>query len=618
MQVTESHQVFGSRNRDYGGAVVLAIGFWAIIIATSTARQAPSIGYEASIYLATPMTVWIAIGLALVSGTIAGLLSRTRMLRTSGLLLATMAILLVVCLPLIRGYRYLGEDDAMTHLGFARDMAAGITNPTELLYPGIHLIAIALSAITGVGIELPMMLLGPIFVGVFVIAVALSVRTMTSNSVAVPLGVLAALCLLPINGIAVHLQAHPSSMAILYVPAILAVVLIALQELRPASLALVALLAPAFVLLHPLHGANAVMMLIVIALLIGITRYGNPVGNARPSNLSRRVVGIAVLGLVGIAFLVWVLFVSIDQLVRFGTTIHHSLITGDPAGTLWHYFAALAAIDANIGELFAKLFLVGALFSGLAVVIMGIHLRDWHRSRQVPPIDSNTAIGYLAIGFLPIVATALVFFVAGVDTFAFRQIGFAMAIVTILGAIGLARLHHAGRQYFPGKAVAIVTTAFVVILLVSSLLVIYPSPYVYQPMGHVPDAQVTGFDTAFEHRDDEIAYAHLRSLPHRYSDAIHGESAFDRSEFYDGELQAPVADGFANQDLSAEYDEPRYLVVTGADREREPHVFEALRFSEADFEYLDEDRRIDRIHSNDEFDLYLVYPADAEELPPEE
>ena len=100
--------------------------------------------------------------------------------------------------------------------------------------------------------------------------------------------------------------------------------------------------------------------------------------------------------------------------------------------------------------------------------------------------------------------------------------------------------------------------------------------------------------------------AYVRSDPARYSDAIHGEVAHARYDFYGGELDRSVPDRFANRDLAAYFDRPHYLTVTAADRDREPIAYRGLRFTTDDFDSLDRDQRIDRLHSNGQYDLYRV------------
>jgi hypothetical protein len=146
------------------------------------------------------------------------------------------------------------------------------------------------------------------------------------------------------------------------------------------------------------------------------------------------------------------------------------------------------------------------------------------------------------------------------------------------------------------------------VFLAMSLVVVYPSPYIYHPTGHVPESQFEGYETAFETQDDEVPYLHLRSIPWRYSDAIHGEAAFDRPDYYGGLWQTELPDGFADGELPAQYDEPHYLVVTERDRINETTIFEGLRFDDEDFAYLESEPGIDRVQSSQGLDRYLVTP----------
>jgi len=99
----------------------LTLGFLALTAALVSARTNPAVGYEVSVYRATPVAVWAGLGVAFVVSLVVSLFERSR-LRWVGLALGGTAALTVFALPLIRGYYYYGANDAMTHLGWVRDL----------------------------------------------------------------------------------------------------------------------------------------------------------------------------------------------------------------------------------------------------------------------------------------------------------------------------------------------------------------------------------------------------------------------------------------------------------------------------------------------------------------
>jgi len=144
-------------------------------------------------------------------------------------------------------------------------------------------------------------------------------------------------------------------------------------------------------------------------------------------------------------------------------------------------------------------------------------------------------------------------------------------------------------------------------LLLLSIPVIHPSPYIYQTSGHVTEAQIEGYGTAFSYSHEEIYYSKVRSSPDRYGDAIYGTT--DKSqEYYRRGSSITVPDHFANQNLRSYFEDPEYLAITEADRVRDGDVYKGFRFGSQDFRYVNNEPGIDKIQSNGGLDIYLINP----------
>ena len=562
-------------------AVLLIVAGVALSLAILIARHRPATEYEVSIYAATPSGFWILAGIALLITTSLSIVTTNRVTRGISISVAGLGIVSIVSLPIIRGYHYYGEVDAFTHLGVARDIATGAVTPLEVLYPATHLLAVSHAAVTDTRLELSMMIGVPIFVIAFLLFVPITIRIIEPGHRAVPIGAIAAMYLLPINWIAVHLQAHPSSQAILFSPVIATGLLLVVFQPRLATMTALVILLVSYVLIHPMHGVNVVAMVGAVGMAI-VLRRRQPIGTRWVDRVA--IGAVVIIG--GLALFAWIILTASETLMRFQQTFLLGL-EGNPAGDLTQQLDSLATIGAGAGEIFVKLFLVSAVFCVVAGLLMGLaFMRHWVLD-QPTETKRDDIISYLAIGFLPIAGLFAVYFFAGMEPYEFRQLGFAMAIVTIIGAVAIARVDGTLLSALPRPAASTVLLCVLIPLLIASVLVIHSSPFIFLPSAHVPEAQVSGFETSFEFREPEVPMAYVRSDPARYSDAIHGEVAHARYDFYGGELDRSVPDRFA-------------------DRDREPIAYRGLRFTTDDFDSLDRDQRIDRLHSNGQYDLYRV------------
>jgi hypothetical protein len=138
--------------------VALTVGFLGLAGGAYGAVSDPATGYELSVYKATPLTFWVGVGVALLAGLVVAWFGATAAGRTVGCVLGGGAVSAVLALPLLRGYYFLGHADAMTHFGWVKDIAAGGLTPDELLYPGIHTLAVFVGQSAGLPLRRALLL----------------------------------------------------------------------------------------------------------------------------------------------------------------------------------------------------------------------------------------------------------------------------------------------------------------------------------------------------------------------------------------------------------------------------------------------------------------------------
>ncbi|MFC7177456.1 ribbon-helix-helix domain-containing protein [Halosegnis marinus] len=427
---------------------LLVAGFLALAGALAAAHTTPARGYELSIYAGTPLAFWVGTGVAVVAAVVAlVVLDAAGALRGAALLLVSLAGFGVWALPVVRGYYYFGSGDALSHLGYAAEIAAGDLSTLDLLYPGLHTTGLAVSAVTGVRLGLAVELVVVAFLAAFLVFVPLCVRTLADGRAAVAVGAVAALLVLPVNNVSVHPVAHPTTQAILLAPAL--VYLLARYATAPTRgrsaapyAVLLVVVGSSLVLLHPQQALNAVLLLAAVSgAQLAARRY-------RPAHrvaTHRLVAGPTVL----LAAL-WV-----------GWSVRHERVSGSVEGVAaslaggaavadeaTQRAGSLADLGGSIGELFVKLFGVSLVFVAVTGVVALLVRRRGFGSRS----DRDALRAYLTVSLLPLAALFVVFFAASVTTQYFRHLGFLMVVATVVGAAGLADAGEwLARRWSPGS-----------------------------------------------------------------------------------------------------------------------------------------------------------------------
>lgn len=584
---------------------VLALGYAALAGATANAYTAPATGFEVSIYEGTPLAVWLLLGVALtLSLLVACYVPGTRLGRM-GLLLGGGAVSLVTALPLVRGYHFYGAGDGLTHLGWVTDVAGGVLNPFGLFYPGVHTVTVFLSRLGGVEPTRALLLVVCAFAVSFFVFVPLCIRAITGRPGAAYVGGFVAFCLLPLNHIATHyMEPHPITEAILFSPLVL--YLLVQYTLCESSVfdvlltrtgALLALATAALVLYHPQQAANALILFVTIAAVQAgcrLLRCGGEIRAHRP--LYGQTVWLTLF------FVGWAAGRETFVAAFNGVTreLAGYLLAGstDAASVVSQRGSSLGEIGASTSELFAKLLLVPSIFAAGASFVM---LTSFLGRTETTEPETTALCRYFGAGLVVLVPYSLVFFVGSVSKLFFRNLGFVMVLVTVLGAIALYRLGGLLVDRFSPAVGYPATTLFLGAALVLSMVVVFPSPYVYMGSGHVTDDRVDGYALLFSHQAPDTEIYGVRMGPWRYRHATAGVTGIETSRYEERSIwgeNLSRARALASED--------RYFVRTRPDVVRETGIYEGLRYSTAQFRSLERQPGIHVVQTNGEVTVYRI------------
>ena len=590
-----------SRNHTAGDGrgvykVALVIGFLALAFGVLQANAHRPTGYELSIYGGTPVGFWIGVGIAIAISLLVSFAVLPGQIRTTALILGGLSIISIAGLPVLRGYYYYGTADALTHLGWTRDIATGVMTPTELFYPGIHSFAVVFSSFTGIPINRSILFVVVAMTALVLVFVPLAVRVVGRDKHAVVVAAFSTFLLFMIHNMGVYLHAHSFALATFFSALVLFLVFTYLvrRSWLPIG-ALLAIVSISVILFHPQQAANLILVFGVISVLQFLHRRYLP---DHPISEHRSLYAHTVF--LGGAFVLWIS--QFEGWAFYNVTRVENAVLGylggrPPAagGRVQTQAASLSAIGSGLPEMFVKLFFVAAIFSAMAGVLMAASILG--RADESRP-TSNAVAEYLAIGSLAILPIIGIYFAGNIAEHYFRHIGFLLLIATIVGSLALSRgISSLSRRSGQRLAATIVVIAFA-ILLPLSLASAFPTPFIHKQSQHVTEAEMDGYDTVFELNDETMPLAGIRAGPWRFSDGIRGvEESRQYEAWVSNENLTRLGDSF---------NDGGYLVVTEYDREREVRAYQQLRYQQQSFDSITAQPGVNRVVSNGALRLYHV------------
>ena len=591
---------------------LLVVGYLALATGILIAYTDPTTDYEVSIYSATPAGFWLGLAVALLVAVAVALSAPKGYVSLAGLCLGGSAIVALAGLPLVRGYFFYGSADGLTHLGWTKDLFTGTMSAFGDFYPGIHTVGLFVHGIVGGTIPRAMLFVVLSCVVAYLVFVPLCVRSLTARRGAMVLAGLAGLLLLPINHLGMnYMTPHPITNSILLTPVIVYVLINYLtapdglfERRLPVSAvgAVFVVVLGGIVLYHSQQAANLIFFFGAISAVQFIYRSVRP--NSRVAD-HRPLYGPTAV-LIG-AIMLW----SVGR-SRFDDTVDavlrelFSFLRGgaDLGASTASQGSSLTAAGGSLPEIFLKLFGVSAVFVTLAGAIMiGSVL-----SRSRNPSDTTVLIRYFTAGLVVLVPYSLVFYIGSISGLFFRNLGLIMVFSTILGSIALDRYLSRLSEYVSMSTVRRATGVAMAVMLLLSVVIVYPSPYLFLPNDQVTETQMDGYQYAFEHTEQDLSIYSLREGPWRYK---HGLFGVENTTIRKNGLGIPEAN---LSSLAGRTTEDRYLILTEATHKREVAVYEGVRYDRRNLSALDNQSGVSLVFSNGAVDLYRIQGSGPTEV----
>lgn len=579
----------------------VAIGYIAVAVGVIVAHNNPATHFVLDIYASTPTLFWIGTGLGIFISFFSIFLFNERSRPILGLF--CVSVTAIVLLPILRGIHFVGRGDGLTHLGLARGMITGTVDPSVSLYPSIHLMSIAISSVTGNGLTDGFLLTLAITVLLFVCMIPLIVRIILPSRWSLPVGLYSGALILPLDYISVSMSPHPSTQAILFVPTVVLSWLLYYHQRTVPSAVLVSGAFFGLNLIHPQHSANILFVLgsFVIAHLID--------DRADFLAQTRNNSAIVLFSALSIFFWTWGRFrTRFDSGIGALLSPLYTETTGTPQEVV-ERSSSLSEIGSGPIEIFFKLFFIKSVFVTFTILVLLIALISYSRStsnqssRKFGLTDSSSRLLlYMGVGCIPVALIFLFLSIGSVTTQYFRYIGFLMSLGTMFGAVFIAQ----GIELtFQNKKIRTGICIGLSILLLLSLLIVFPSPYISRSSAHVPESHMDGYDTIFNYSEENLAIKFTRTPTGRFWDALEAHSLQRRMDV--GER---VPDHFYNQSLHKKAEAEQYLAITDSDRTIDVNLYDGFRWSRSDYEYLGSQPGIEKVTTSGGVELYYVQPTE--------
>ncbi|WP_254861437.1 hypothetical protein [Halovivax gelatinilyticus] len=582
--------------------LLTTLSFSSIAVGTLIAYQNPATNYEISIYQNTPTTYWISLVFALSTSVF--ILVATNPYRTMGILLGMISIISLLGLPLIRGYHQVGGTDAMTHLGATREILWTGELVSGIRYPMIHILGAELSLIFEQDANTVLYFVSTLFAITFSTFIFIFSRRLFSIGVG-HIALLTSFMFLPINQISTSIEPHPTSQAILYLPVVLFGILLYYGVAKNRAILIIALLVVFYIHLHPQQAANLVLLLLTLSGLIFVLDKMS--GDAGPETfVNRHLPSI-------ITFSIFWIFMGEHDLLAGAVARESSrllALTGRGIQTIEGRADSVETVGGSFEEIFIKIFLINFIFCTFFTYNL---LKKCFAEWDVKQLRNDFEF-LISIGTLSVVGFVVISLIGGTsDQFA-RHLGFVMVVVTIIGSVFIHRLYLVCLDGYNDQAVKSILAILLLVMLLFSAPVIFPSEYIYRGSGHVPETQMDGYETALNHYDGNSPILHTRTPAYRYADATNGPDSKIAQKLWN-QYRSEVSlspDHFANQSLHTD-DQSFYISVLASDKTRDADMYRGFRFSFDDFDYLDRERGINKAFSNGQFELYKTGGVDSYE-----
>ena len=510
--------------------------------------------------------------------------------------------LIVLLLPVLKGYYSSSRGDALTHIGYIKDILLMGHFSQHNIYPAQHMLPAMLAQVIGLSARSAASYVSPLFSVGYVLFVYLLARTIFHKKGEIILACIAgSILLIPHSG---HLEA--SRPAALMFPLVLALFFRSWGKKSFNYKLLFILVLIVLPFLHPL----ATLTMMVALVLVSLLQAGY---NAIHTEEPRKEIPLNFLLILAVVSFLWyadlfIFRVGVDYIVK----LIHLEATASPAinyGSLLekggvHGFDTIILLF----KLYGGEIIYGTLAS-IAVVTVAWKLIS-HRRQEKEVVMLSILFAALCLAYL-VYWAGLAFGVG--ETYS--RIIFYIPIVSImLASLTLYQIILRSRHR---KLVIVLVACLILISATFSVFNKYSSTHIHQPNAQATYMEIEGTKWIVNYRDLSTKITHIGGASlYRFGVAEHGVYWFHTSKVpLDPSFPIPpvrIPDHFGYQyyeNIGQSVAENTYLALTKLDWILYEEIWKPpvpTRWGKEDFDELEHDPTADKLYSNGEFDVWYI------------
>jgi len=591
--------------------IILIIGFLLLLVILKILLDVgPALSYEFSIYDAYPWYFWVFLLSAIVCGQVVILGSAVTRSVKNYWLFGLFAILIsnavLFFLPIIRGYYIYGDGDALTHIGYMKDILS-TSNISDNHYPIDHILGVIIHVFSGLSLPDTAHIIPPIFSFFFILSMYFVGKTIFQNKFEQLILVLLASML--IFGNSYFITFTPNSQALFLVPLMLYLAFKIYHDVNNIKYYILLLLIGSLIVFY--HPLVALMVILILGIMeitpYILEKYQKSI--QKKVNYSYTIFYMLTLFLIWSSYLITLIWVMKPILGR--------LIFGDESvrSELQTNFDLLSKVMVDpmyLLKLILNVYGQWVILGFLSLISIGLILKSMKDQKTESSFYKGVSIvGFIT--FLPL-SIAMLFTNGNFDFGRVYCFALLFSLLLIPTGIYLGIYRNPDTRSLSKKKIVILSGVFFIFFCITyfSIFNLYYSPTIKYANQHVPQSDYTGLNTFFSYRDDSLPVLELGPSSFRFYDAIFGVAA-ERPNiyYYDKIMDPPDHFGYQNETLSRDfYSNLKYLILNNKGRESYPHVYPEFkndwRYLPEDFEKLKYDNNIQQIYSNRNIEIFMI------------
>jgi hypothetical protein len=599
--------------------ILAIIAFSLLIIALIIVLKTPPASiYEISIYNAYPWYLWFLILSTIIIGELIVFIeilsdSSEKKYKTwnPGLIAIFIPIIIILILPIIRGYPTYGFGDHLTHIGEIKDILKFGSIGKNNFYPNLHIYTANSILVTGSFINI-INLISRYFFFFIPISIYLFYKIVFNNKDEMKFALIFASSFLFFGSLCRYLA--PYDQSFLITPIILYLYFKRGNQKNTTSFSILFMIfVISYTFYHPLNLLMLILVFLFLTIIFYLYRKINflKVSEVPEKKLKEKSLNIVLFSI--FLFLIW--YFSFSFIVGSFLRVFSSIFYGAGESLFEIQTSAVVSYSPKLIDTFRILMLNygSLLIIGLLSVLSLFYIFiKWQRNKKNFDLRFCFLLSVITFLFFGLLLTGAIFSDLLVDwnRFMIWETIFSIILVTI--AFYSFFINSKNRKIVKKPFKKIIATITVCIALISltflSIFTFYPSPLISDANLQVTNMDWNGAEWIMQHSNEKIKIDQLGISLWRFYNAINGIKNYPIDYIFE-----PPPDHFNyqnNNTLGEYYNNNRYIIISHLAKIRYPESYpnykELWRFTPDDFNLLQSDYNVNRFFDNKGFEAYFI------------